>query len=92
MTADRMDGETAELLLGGLPVDESTGTGPVGLLLTAARAAAQPGELAGLGDAVRGFRHVQAQRHRSPPAQREASVATDATAADLRSGTATSEG
>lgn len=92
MSADRMDGETAELLLGGLPVDESTGTRPVGLLLTAARAAAQPGELAGLGDAVQGFRHVQAHRHPSPPVQREAPVAKEPTAADLRTGTGTSGG
>ncbi|MFI5927615.1 hypothetical protein ACIA3K_16710 [Micromonospora sp. NPDC051543] len=91
MNADRMDGETAELLLGGLPVGEFVGTHPVGLLLTAARAAARPGELAGLGSAVQGFRQVQAQRHRSPPVQREAPVKEkDATAADLRTGTGTS--
>ncbi|MGC4767496.1 hypothetical protein ACLQ25_00725 [Micromonospora sp. DT44] len=90
MNADRMDGETAELLLGGLPVDESAGPHPVGLLLTAARAAARPGELAGLGHAVQGFRHVQAQRRRSPPPQREAPVAKDATAVDVRTGTGTS--
>ncbi|MEU7925613.1 hypothetical protein [Micromonospora sp. NPDC049801] len=91
MNADRMDGETAEQLLGGLPVDESAGTHPVGLLLTAARAAARPGELAGLGSAVRGFRQAQAHRHRSPPAQRDAPVQEQgSTAADLRTGTGTS--
>ncbi|WP_433119656.1 hypothetical protein [Micromonospora sp. CA-246542] len=90
MNADRMDGETAELLLGGLPVDESAGSHPVGLLLTAARAAARPGELAGLGSAVQGFRQVQAQRHPPPPAQRKAPVEKDTTAADLRTGTGTS--
>ncbi|MGV9212361.1 hypothetical protein ACTFTM_10925 [Micromonospora sp. RB23] len=90
MNADRIDSETAELLLGGLPVDESTRTRPVVLLLTAVRAAARPGELAGLGHAVRGFRHVQAHGHRSPPAQREAPVGEDATVADVRTGTETS--
>ncbi|WP_433538026.1 hypothetical protein ACQPZK_10000 [Micromonospora sp. CA-249363] len=92
MNADRMNGETAERLLGGLPVDESIGTRPVVLLLTAVRAAARPGELAGLGHAVQGFRHVQAQRHRSPPTQRAAPVERDATAADLRTGTGPWEG
>ncbi|WP_435207969.1 hypothetical protein [Micromonospora sp. bgisy143] len=90
MNTDRISGETAELLLGGLPVAESTGTRPVVLLLTAVRAAARPGELAGLGLAVQGFRHVQAQRHSAPPAQRDTPVERDATAADLRTGTGTS--
>ncbi|WP_422739328.1 hypothetical protein ACN263_08860 [Micromonospora sp. WMMD729] len=89
MNADRISGETAELLLGGLPVAESTGTRPIVLLLTAVRAAARPGELAGLGHAVRGFRHVHAQRRSSPPAQRDTAGERDATAADLRSGTGT---
>ncbi|MEV4825827.1 hypothetical protein ACGFIE_20925 [Micromonospora sp. NPDC049275] len=72
MNADRMDQETAERLLGGFPVDPSTGTRPVVLLLTAVRAAPRPDELAGLGPAVQGFRRAQAHRRRPPPAHRSA--------------------
>ncbi|MEU4336298.1 hypothetical protein AB0F59_16995 [Micromonospora lupini] len=68
MSADRMDQETVERLLGGFPVDPSTGTRPVVLLLTAVRAAPRPDELAGLGLAVQGFRRAQAHRRRPPPA------------------------
>ncbi|MGC4856854.1 hypothetical protein ACLQ24_26660 [Micromonospora sp. DT4] len=90
MSADRMDQETAERLLGGLPATPSAGAHPVALLLTAVRAVARPGELAGLGHAVQGFRHAQAQHRHPPPVQpagRSPAVERDAsgaTAADLR--------
>ncbi|MET8525062.1 hypothetical protein [Micromonospora sp. NPDC005172] len=97
MSADRIDQETAERLLGGLAAMPSAAAHPVVLLLTAVRAAARPGELAGLGHAVQGFRRAQAQHRRPPPARRlgrspVVERSTDGTtAADLRTGEGTSE-
>ncbi|SIN41982.1 hypothetical protein [Micromonospora cremea] len=69
MNADRMDQETAERLLGGT-VEPSAGPRPVVLLLTAARAAPRPAELAGEDVAVLAFRrerhgrlHAEHARH-----------------------------
>ncbi|MET8085407.1 hypothetical protein [Micromonospora sp. NPDC005197] len=85
MNADRMNQETAERLLGGFPVDPSTDTRPVVLLLTAVRAAPRPDELAGLSLAVQDFRRAQAHRRRPPPAHVSPSLDQDAGGATARS-------
>ncbi|MGC4820156.1 hypothetical protein [Micromonospora sp. DT63] len=85
MNADRMDQETAERLLGGFPVDPSTGTRPVVLLLTAVRAAPRPDELAGLSLAVQAFRSAQAHHRRPAPAHVSPSPDQDADGATGRS-------
>ncbi|MBQ0901467.1 hypothetical protein [Micromonospora sp. U21] len=69
MNADRMDQETAERLLGGT-VEPSAGPRPVVLLLTAARAAPRPAELAGEDVAVLAFRRERHGRLHSKPARR----------------------
>ncbi|MCX5070100.1 hypothetical protein OOJ91_30065 [Micromonospora lupini] len=85
MSAHRMDHETVERLLGGFPVDPTSGTRPVVLLLTAVRAAPRPDELAGLGLAVQGFRSAQAHRRHPSPAQVFPSLDQDADGATGRS-------
>ncbi|SCE71353.1 hypothetical protein GA0070607_0669 [Micromonospora coriariae] len=67
MNADRMDQETAERLLGG-SVEPSAGPRPVVLLLTAARAAPRPAELAGEDVAVLAFRRERHGRLGREPA------------------------
>ncbi|MET8352336.1 MULTISPECIES: hypothetical protein [unclassified Micromonospora] len=68
MNADRMNQETAERLLGG-SVEPSAGPRPVVLLLTAARAAPRPAELAGEDVAVLAFRRERHGRLRGESAQ-----------------------
>ncbi|RLP95557.1 hypothetical protein [Micromonospora sp. CV4] len=69
MNADRMDQETAERLLGGT-IEPSTGSRPVVLLLTAARAAPRPAELAGEDVAVLAFRRERHGRLHPDPERR----------------------